>query len=269
MNRKIEQSLWMLAGLAAAVAPLAGCRGDRSDKPPRQFFPDMDDQPKWEPQGGSEFFADGRQMRQPPKGAVAFGRDNFDPTERDDWAEPFQLRRAKLLKASDEEYLGVGPGGDFLNTIPVEVTQRLLERGRERYDIYCSSCHGYDGDGKGMVGRAWSYPLPNFHDEKYKNPAEKTGKDGYIFHVIRNGVVGPDGVQKMPGYAHAVDEADAWAIVGYFRVLQAAKAGVPLNEVPEVERQMLQQRMSRPAGGTPPPATPAPAAPAPSEGGKS
>jgi mono/diheme cytochrome c family protein len=273
MNHKIENfGLLAAAALAGGVMVMGGCRGERSNSPPRQFFPDMDDQPKWKPQSGSDFFADGRTMRQPVKGSVPFGAYEFVSDK--EWAQPFMLKRETYLKEDAAKYQGTGADGDYLPVMPVQVTSAMLQRGQERFNIYCSACHGYTGDGKGMVGRGWSYPLPNFHDDKYKNRAEKTAKDGYIFHVARYGVIGPDGSQKMPGYAHALSESDAWAVVGYIRVLQESQAGVPLNEVPEAQRQMLQQRMVKPS--TPAPAqAPAPAAapastPAPATaGGKS
>ncbi len=258
----ISLGLVALAGLAAL--PLAGCRGDRSEKPPRQFFPDMDDQPKWKPQDASGFYADGRTMRKPVTGAVAFGRVPW--TSSDDWAAPFMQQRTDLLRADDRIYQGTAPDGSYLDVIPVEVNLKLIEKGHEKFNTYCSVCHGYDGQGKGMVGAQWSYPLPNFMDAKYRRGATeevtdasgkkstqiaRTGLDGYIFHTARYGVLGPDGSQKMPGYAHALSEHDAWAVVSYFRALQASYDGVPLSDVPEKERSVLELQ-----GGKSTPAAP-------------
>lgn len=220
----------------AALPPLAGCRGDRSDNPPRQFFPDMDDQPRWKAQDRSEFFADGRTMRQPPQGSVAFGRS---PVVSDEpWAATYTLQRAQLLKADDRVYRGVDERGAPLTTIPVEVTPALLDRGQSRFDIYCAACHGIKGDGKGLVGQAWAYPLPSFHDDRFQ-PGGETGAEGHIFDVALNGFVGPTGRQLMPGYGHALTEHDAWAIVAYLRALQRAhRAGI--QDVPDSERTQLQ-----------------------------
>ncbi len=222
--------------LAAASLPLVGCRGDRSDNPPRQFFPDMDDQPRWKAQDRSEFFADGRTMRQPPQGAVAFGRS---PVVSDEpWAATYTLQRAQLLKADDRVYRGVDDNGNLLTTIPVEVTPALLDRGQNRFDIYCAACHGIKGDGKGLVGQTWAYPLPSFHDDRFL-PGGASGAEGHIFDVALHGFIGPTGRQLMPGYAHALTEHDAWAIVAYIRALQRAhRAG--LQDVPETERTQLQ-----------------------------
>lgn len=252
----------LAAALAAGAIVLPGCRDTRSDKPPHQFFPDMDDQQKWHPQSESQFYADTRTMRQPVKGTVAFGRVQF--ISGAPWAESFMHDREVLLKEDDRVFLGVGPDGKWLRDIPVPVTDAVMRRGQERFNIYCSVCHGYTGDGKGMVGDSsrttgWSYPLPNFHDPKYTDKAASADMkafDGYLFNVARNGVV-IDGQQKMPGYGHALDEYDAWAVVAYIRALQASQSAGPQDVLSEAERVELERR--RPA---PKPPEPAPAAPA-------
>jgi mono/diheme cytochrome c family protein len=222
-------TLVCVAGVAS-LATLSGCRGDREDKPPRQFFPDMDDAPKWKPQTKSEFYADGRTMRQPVEGTVAFGRQSNVPQE--DWGGNFVQQRDDLAKADPMTYEGRAADGTYLATIPatIKVDNDLLLLGKKKFDIYCSSCHGYDGNGKGMVGAQWSYPLPNFHDPKYITPSKddpksELWKDGYIFHTALYGV--QEGA-KMPGYKHALSAREAWAVVAYIRALQeipASKTG--------------------------------------------
>src|SRR5690606_28449424 len=106
-------------------------------------------------------------------------------------------------------------------------TRALLERGEERFNIYCAACHGYTGDGAGMVGRRWSIPVPSYHDPKYSDSAQRTGKDGYLFHVARYGLKNPDGSTRMPAYGHALDAQDAWAVVAYIRALQASGVAEP------------------------------------------
>lgn len=243
----------LIASIAAAAcvtalgAGLAGCRGDRTDKPPRQFLPDMDDSPKWEPQAGSPFFLDaedvsaeaghvpgaelGRMMRPQPEGAIPFGtmsvaaggqaEGQFDPALGD----RLTGERRGYLRDDDAFYYGVDETGAPVDAIPMEVTRALLERGAERFNIYCAVCHGYQGDGNGMVGRRWSIPVPNYHDPKYSDPAQRTGKDGYLFHVARYGLKNPDGSIRMPAYGHALDAEDAWAVVAYIRALQTAGVG--------------------------------------------
>lgn len=229
--------------VALAIAPLAmsGCRGDRSDKPPRQFFPDMDDSPKFKPQSESEFFADGRAMRPAVEGTVAFGA-----SPRADEAS-----REGYLAEDDAIYRGVDSTGQFVARIPAAITvdRAFLLKGQEKFNIYCAACHNYDGHGKGTVGAQWSYALPNFHDAKYFPGAmedvadpvtkvsskriAKTGLDGYIFSTIRNGV---ENGAKMPPYGHALKPMDAWAVVAYFRALQASENGTLAEDVPADRR---------------------------------
>jgi mono/diheme cytochrome c family protein len=250
--------------LCAAALALGGCRGERADAPPRQFFPDMDDQPRWDPQEASRFFEDGRTMRYPPAGTVAFARAPLDPAVAGnaDWAETFRLERANLLQEDDVIYHGgrVDENGrvvEFAAEMPMPVTMAMLERGRERFNIYCSVCHGYTGDGRGMVGQQWSYALPTFYDPKYSTPDEASNlwRDGYIFSVTRLGVKDATGAEKMPPYAHALSIQDSWAIVAYIRALQRSNAG-RIDDVPPMDRQILEQQRPAavPAGASPAPA---------------
>ncbi len=239
-----------IAGLGTLLAGgLAACQDQRSDEPPHQFLPDMDDSPKFKPQMETDFFADGRSMRPKVNGAVAFGNSY----------RPDDLSRAKYRRESPELWDGIDPSGKplaegelaYVAKIPgsaleafravraergqtygsdTEAMKAMVQRGQERFNIYCSVCHGYKGEGGdpahfegGIVGRRWKAPVPTYHDPKYSDPKVKTGQDGYIFSVIRNGVpdVG-DKPPKMPSYADKVTEIDAWAIVAYVRALQAA-----------------------------------------------
>lgn len=256
-----RRSLAAIALGVALVAPavlLGGCRGDRTDKPPRQFFPDMDDQPRWKPQGESQFFADSRTMRQPVPGTVAFGV--WDGVSDEAWAETYNTRRADFLRDDEGVYEGRDAEGNWLQNIPVPVTRELLETGRKNFNIYCSVCHGYTGEGAtgysddpvnspstgGMAGRRWSYPVPGYHDPKYFPGGEK-GQDGYIFHVARVGVIDATGAQKMPGYAHAIDEHEAWGVVAYVRALQEARHG-RFEDAPDNVKSIL--RAQRGVGGS-------------------
>ncbi|UYV12578.1 MAG: cytochrome c [Phycisphaera sp.] len=239
-------------GLAAAL-PMAGCRGDRSEKRPHQFFPDLDDGPSFKPQSKTPFFADGRTMREPVDGTVAFGVFSFTedtiPGEID-WAMPFLREREDILGEGIETYSGLNADGTPLQTMPVEVTSELLARGEERFNIYCSACHGYSGDGNGMVGRRWSAPVPTFHDAKYKDRGEPTGGDGYLFHIARNGLKHPDGRYRMPGYGHALTIDDTWAVVAHIRVLQQAFDNDPQSLPAEAQGQLDPRGGSTGSGST-------------------
>lgn len=258
MSPRVTQTVRVLAfgsvALAAAL-PLGGCRGDRSDKPPRQFFPDMDNQPRWNPQADSEFFADGRTMRKPVDGTIPFGTSAM--VSEADWAAPFNAKRAEFLAADATFYEGVDEWGDFVEDIPVPVTAEMLRAGQGKFNIYCAVCHGYNGEGANpaidpelgsMVGRRWSIPVASFHDPRFRKGGE-FGRAGYIYTIARNGKgVLPN--QTMPGYAHAIDPTETWAVVAYIRALQRSQQGA-LIDVPETERSML--------GTPPPPPTPEPA----------
>jgi mono/diheme cytochrome c family protein len=242
-------TLGVAALLAVSTGAMLGCRDERSDKPPHQFLPDMDDSPKFKNQGQTEFFADGRKMRPRVSGTVAFG----ESTDAGDQG------RTAFLRESPEVYRGIdssvppGPKGevtyvkfipaavfeDFARTSGAEGEQAMsakILRGKELFGIYCAVCHGYQGEGGdpanftgGVVGRRWAYPVPSFHQDKYRDRDQPTGSDGYLFHVILNGVAGatPADPKKMPGYAGKVTESEAWSIVAYMRVLQAAWREAP------------------------------------------
>lgn len=254
-----------LACLSVASSTLlGGCRGERTSNRPRQFFPGMDDQPKYQPQEASNFFADGRVMRDPVAGTVAFGAR---ADEHDEWL-PVGRQRRDFEKRDDRVYLGLNPDGSYVETapvaavlglpegsaIPVSAVRGLIERGQNRFNIFCIICHGAVGDGKGMVGQRWSYNLPTFHDAKYLPGGEK-GQDGYLFHVIRNGVPNAPGAQpplRMPSYSERVSERDAWAIVAYLRALQTTDAGEMADVPAAMRRDLLNSRgaTTTPSGGT-------------------
>ncbi|MCE2924896.1 MAG: cytochrome c [Phycisphaeraceae bacterium] len=256
----------VLAGVAGA------CRGDRTAARPRQFFPDMDDSPKFKPQTKSEFFTDSRSMRPVVEGTVAFGmlQDVGVVTSEQSGATMlFQdapiPARDRFLREDDAYFRGINADGTYLQSIPLRavIDTKALQRGQDRFNVFCASCHGYDGQGKGQVGIQWSYPLPNFNDPKYWDPNADPmrSRDGYIFHTIRNGVIGPDGAAKMPGYAYNITPADAWNIVAYFRALQASRQG-KLTDLPEAERQrLLQLKTNQIAPTTAPATTPASSTP--------
>jgi mono/diheme cytochrome c family protein len=172
----------------ASVVVLAGCaRGCTSSRPPIHINPSMDDQPKVLPQTASTFYYDGASMRQPVPGTVPIGGLKEDPAF----------------------FEGKGADGQFVATIPVPVDEALLERGRQRYVIYCQPCHDARGDGRGILFQRGNVPTASFHQEKFLTYA-----DGQIFDVITNG----QGL--MPAYRWPIPPADRWAIIAYVRELQ-------------------------------------------------
>ena len=179
----------VLGALAlTSVVALTGCaRGCTSSRPPIHLNPSMDDQPKVRPQTASTFFFDGASMRQPVPGTVAIGG----------------------LKEDSAFFTGKGADGQFVATSPVPVDDTVVERGRQRYTIYCQPCHDARGDGRGILFQRGSVPTATFHQEKVLKYT-----DGQIFDVITNGT------GLMAGYRWPIPPADRWAIVAYVRELQ-------------------------------------------------
>jgi mono/diheme cytochrome c family protein len=170
----------------------AGCRQD------------MHDQPKYIPLRESTFFADARSARPIVAGTVARG----------------QLRDDELL------YTGKVDGADA-TMFPFAIDERVMARGRERFDIYCSPCHGRTGLGDGMVVRRGYRAPPSLHQDRLRNaPA------GHFFDVVSNGF------GAMPDYAGQIRPDDRWAIVAYIRALQLSEHAV-VDDVPPEERQKI------------------------------
>lgn len=269
------RTICMLALAMCIGVPLTGCRDDRTTKRQREFFPDMDNQPKVLPQSnvafyitGSEddgdrsapLFIDGRAARLPVPGTVAYGRathpapvsaqnrliDFSDRNEllRDDdvWARG----RTPRLNARGEYILGDNGSiqYEWVERMPVAVTRELVELGQQKYDIYCLPCHGGTGQSDGLVGVRWAYPPTRLTEERLYHGGEN-GQDGWIFHVIRNGVVNPGGAWElqMPAYGRKLTIEETWAIVAYVRALQLRVQGSP-DMLPEREQLELNRRRS-------------------------
>jgi hypothetical protein len=179
--------------LALAMMVLTGCRQD------------MHDAPKLEPFEESRFFADGQASRLLPAGTVARGQ----------------------LRADDLLYRGVGPDGGFATELPLPVTRALLERGRERFDIFCSPCHGRTGDGRGMIVQRGFKAPQSFHQERLRNMPI-----GYTFDVMTKGF------GQMSSYAGQVPVEDRWAIAAWVQTLQLARHA-PADRLSAAERTRL------------------------------
>lgn len=265
-----------LTGLCALG--LGGCRGERTDAPPRQFFPDMDDSPKKKPQTESAFFADSRAMRPRVEGTVAYGvfASPGDAKSASALVASAAAARVDLLREDTGFYTGMSGKDAYMPVMPasLKVDAAMLERGSAKFNIYCAACHGYSGEGGGvgadgkpyggMVGRMWSYAVPSFHEPRFSDPKENVSKDGYLFSVIQHGLPGaPDGGLKMPAYGDKISPADSWAVVAWIRVLQESRRGT-LNDLPADERAateaaMKAAREAAAAAAAAPAATPAPA----------
>jgi mono/diheme cytochrome c family protein len=185
----------LLVALVAAAG--AACRQD------------MHDQPKYKPFRQSDFFADQRSARPLVAGTVARG----------------SLRE-------DAVYFTGKVGNDFVAEIPVKVTPALLARGQERFQIFCSPCHGRTGRGDGMiVQRGFKAPSSYHVDRLRAMPI------GYFYDVVTNGY------GAMADYAAQVPPADRWAIAAYIRTLQYAQYA-PAGDVPADKRGLLEESVA-------------------------
>jgi len=171
----------LLAGLS-----LAGCRQD------------MHDQPRFKPLAQSDFYSDLRSARPPVEGTVARG----------------QLHEDSYLYTGK---VGNSPG-DYM---PFPVTEEVLSRGRERFDIYCAPCHSRLGDGNGMIVQRGFRTPPSYHTERLRKAPL-----GYFFDVMTNGF------GAMPEYASQIPPRDRWTIVAYIRALQLSQ-GATNADVPQ------------------------------------
>ena len=192
------------AALGGAVVGIAGLRGEISRKPPLEIFADMNRQPKLRPQRPDDFFPNGVSSQLPPPGTVA----RSQPIETVDGAvyayEDAPFNTGKVSGTTN-----------FVETNPLPVTGALLARGQDRFDIYCSPCHGRLGDGNGITKKIGDMPaVANLHDERIVAMA-----DGEIFNTITHGK------NTMGAYGPLVPTQDRWAIVAYLRALQLSWLG--------------------------------------------
>ena len=211
-----------LVGLFA----VAGFRGQKSEKPPIEIFPDMDHQPKVKAQVPSEFFADGRGNRQPVPGTVPLGYEA--PVSKEN-PFPDEGKYRMVRYSSGTDYLNTGRFGNQWGTgIPMPVTAELMQRGQERYTIFCGVCHGASGGGNGVAGQYGLVAIASFHQDRLRDMA-----DGEIYNTIAHGK------NTMLGYGSKIPVDDRWAIVAYVRALQAAQTAT-LADVPPEERTKLE-----------------------------
>jgi mono/diheme cytochrome c family protein len=192
--------LRLAAGLAAVTLSLS-CRQD------------MQDQPKYKDLRGSAFFADGRSARPLVEDTVARG-----------------------FLYADQKFATGRSGNEFVKELPVPLTKQLLERGRERFNIYCTPCHGMTGDGLGMVVQRGYRQPPSFHIDRLREAPV-----GYFFDVMTRGF------GAMPDYAAQITPADRWAIAAYERALQLSQRAT-IQDVPAADRPAL----DRETGNAPP-----------------
>jgi len=176
---------------------------------------DMQDQPKMKPYRSSTFFRDGLSTRQPVEGTVARG------FLRDD-TEFFTGKKSRsTTQASAATAAPTGAAAatnafaDDVEVLPIPVTQEVLERGRQRYEIFCVVCHGLTGNGDGMIVRRGFQRAASFNDDRLRQAPV-----GHFFDAITSGW------GAMPSYAPQIPVQDRWAIVAYIRALQLSQQNI-------------------------------------------
>lgn len=206
----MRYAYYTLLFAAALTISIAGFRGMRSTQPPLVVFPDMDIQSKYKPQMASKFFADGRADRPTPAGTVPRGRGTA--------ADP------DFLRADDAHYLGKNADGSFVKGFPIEVSETMIRRGQNRFEIYCAPCHGKNGDGQGITKAYGMVLTPSYHDDRLRQMPE-----GQIFNTITNGF------NTMSPYGDKLSPDERWAVIAYVRALQRAH-NAKLDDVPLANR---------------------------------
>ena len=188
---KTNSSLRLALLIFSAAIALAGCNNTL-----RQ---DMANQPRQNTLSPSSFFPDGRSERQPLDNTVPRGSVEDDA----------------LFVPKDS------------NAFPLPITQQLLERGQERYGIFCTPCHGIQGDGLGMIAmRGMKHP-PSYHQDRLRQEP-----NGYIYDVVTNGF------GAMYGYSAQIPPRDRWAIIAYVRALQLSR-NAHVADLPAALREKL------------------------------
>lgn len=209
-------------------------RAQRNADTRLSIIPDMDDQQKFKAQQANMMFADQRAMRPQVEGTVARGELEADP--------------AFYRGIDGEQWIVDFPRFNPETGEPLVIDREFILRGQERFNIYCSVCHGYTGDGRGMVSKrveelslngdglhTWTPPL-SYHTEQVRNRP-----NGHIFNTITNGI------RNMPPYGPQIEPEDRWAIVAYIRALQRTQQATA-EDIPEDQRELLDTAKPAPAG---------------------
>src|SRR5665213_393968 len=207
--RYIISILLIGAAIGVAAFGMLGLQGRMSRKPPVElysdkFFPGMDKQPKLRPMEPDSFFANGVSSQLPPAGTIAR-------------SEPVQTADGEVYCFEDSPVnTGRATGTtNFIETNPLAVNAALIQRGRERFDIYCSPCHGRLGDGNGITKKIGvMLAVANLHDKRIVEMA-----DGEIFNTITYGK------NTMGAYGPLMPTEDRWAVIAYLRALQLSWLG--------------------------------------------
>jgi len=203
------------AFVCVLLVSIFGFRGTTFTAPPIEVFPEwafpgMKHQPKFRPQSESKFFADGRSDRAPVENTVMRG----------------MLREDDHLNRGKDSPTSFARG--FPANLPVDL--KFLQRGKDRYEIYCLPCHSAVGDGAGITKQYGMGATPTFHDDRLRKMPE-----GEIYNTITVG--SPN--KNMQSYADKLVPEDRWAVVAYVRALQRAQQGTVADVTDTAVKQTL------------------------------
>lgn len=199
--RKFGSATFVCLLVTAYCLLVSGCRYDMQDQPRYKYYKE------------SDFFSDKRASRDPVTGTVARGQLHSEKafyTGKIDNPNP-NVQVQTTTDASGNTLVASFPND--IDEFPIPVTKELIDRGQNRFNIYCIVCHGPVGNGDGMVVRRGFPQPPTYHDDRLRNAPV-----GHFFDVMTNGW------GKMNSYAAQVSPADRWAIVAYIRTLQVAQS---------------------------------------------
>src|ERR1043165_7265477 len=174
---------------------------------------DMQDQPKMKPYRGTSFFGDGTSMRQPIDGTIPRGQLRSDTeyyTGKKSKAPGPTATPAATQQPAAGQQANTFP--DDVDTFPFQVTKEVVDRGRQRFEIFCSACHGLTGNGDGMIVRRGFRRAASFNDDRLRQAPV-----GHFCDAITNGW------GAMPSYASQIPVQDRWAIITYIRALQLSQ----------------------------------------------
>jgi mono/diheme cytochrome c family protein len=210
------------AFIVATVIAIGGYRGMKSEKPPLQILPDMDQQHKVKAQKPSAFFADGVASRPLIPNTVPVGYDIPEKALAEGGSP------APGFSTLSTDYYNTGRFGDYFGSgMPKELglteqnAAAFLRRGQERYNIYCAACHGESANGQGFAQKAGFTQIRNLHEPAFFRDQYA---DGAVFATITNGK------GMMGAYGDKLNVNDRWAVVAWLRVLQKLSTGVPAAE---------------------------------------
>lgn len=189
------------------IVALCGCRTQQSWMDPDPHLERMMEQRKVNPFAESSFYDDGIAMRKPPLGTVSLEQTTGDRMLVDGMVD-----------------------GRYAQNVPIAVTRDVLERGRDRFEIYCGACHGVDGSGESVVAENMALRKPpSLHEDRIR-----ALPPGRVYQVIRTGY----GV--MPPYAVQLNVQDRWAVVAYLRALQLSRRVDVAQLTPEMRAQLTE-----------------------------